>query len=90
MDNNKVVTMDGRPLPKKGELNGYNKKVIETLEEILERARAGQIVSVYIVAVDDEIKDEYYIAGGPGTYSTAGMLSRMEKFVIDKLVESLE
>ena len=72
-DGTKVVSIKGEPLPEAGT---PNEKLVERLEEALDRARLGQTAGIVLVEVSHRKDAQYAIYGHYLTaFSTMGALS---------------
>jgi hypothetical protein len=73
-NNNKVVSLTGGPVPQAGEVR---QDVIETLQEMLSAARAGDLQGLFCVAYHADEAHMLWKVGTSGGYSTIGALKVM-------------
>lgn len=74
-----VTSLTGAPVP----TMVPNESAIELLEEMLERARSGDVVGVCITAVHADKCGSYCMAGLVGGYSILGALEMAKAELID-------
>lgn len=76
----KVVSIDGSEVP---ETRVVRESVVETLEEMLERAKSGDIQGIACSFVDSDRCCQYVVAGVVGGYGMIGSTSVMKQDLID-------
>lgn len=70
MSDSKIVSLNGNDLPEPGK---PNPKIVELLEQLLERAQAGETAGILVVDVDHECRSRYWIYGqNLSTYNATG------------------
>ncbi len=68
----KVVSMNGSPITAPGEVS---KETVERLEDLLERAKSGEVIGFVGVSMDRDETVAYHGAGRIASYQVMGALS---------------
>lgn len=83
----KVVSMNGLPVTAPGEVS---KETVEHLEDLLERAKSGEVIGFVGVAMDRDETVAYHGAGRIASYQIMGALSGAAMKVNDLMEDGSE
>lgn len=71
-----IVSLNGAPV--EGQTTEPSEYVIETLEDMLERAKSGKLIGVAIVGMENDGATPYMLVGKVGGFGMVGALQGLQ------------